>query len=335
MAGDRHAREITMTSPLMTIARMEFTATGRVWWIRLLTVAYALMTVAMAYASGVIGETERGEAFARLTVAVLPLALTLVPLAALLIGVTGAATDDATGFLLSQPVSRLQHLVGTWLGQAAALSLLSDCGFRNRRGDRVARCRARSDVGRFGVLIAACLLAALAFLSIATLIVAAVSHRSAAMGLAAFVWFVAVILYDAAMLSIAVWATGVTGARVLFVSVFGNVVDLVRVLTLLLAGTPHVLGAAGESWLRALGGPQWHRRCRHVRCSRGFSSRWPSRCGFTNRAISRGMRWADGYDARHTRLGRAALQWRHAGKSRRETACLRLFGLFVRGKAYR
>ena len=27
-------------------------------------------------------------------------------------------------------------------------------------------------------------------------------------------------------------------------------------VALLLAGTPHVLGAAGESWLRALGGPE-------------------------------------------------------------------------------
>ncbi len=244
-----------MTSPLMTIARMEFTATGRVWWIRLLTVAYALLSVAMAYASGVIGETERGEAFARLTVAVLPLALTLVPLAALLIGVTGAAADDATGFLLSQPVSRLQHLAGTWLGQAAALSFSVIAGF-GTGGVIVSLISRASDFGRFGVLVAACLLAALAFLSIATLIVAAVRHRSAALGLAAFIWFVAVILYDAAMLSIAVWATGVNGARVLFVSVFGNVVDLVRVPTLLLAGTPHVLGAAGESWLRALGGPE-------------------------------------------------------------------------------
>ncbi len=244
-----------MTSPLMTIARMGFTATGRVWWIRLLTAAYALMTVAMAYASGVIGGTERGEAFARLTVAVLPLALTLVPLAALLIGVSGAATDDATGFLMSQPVSRLQHLVGTWLGQAAALSFSVIAGFGTGGVIVSLMCRAR-DFGRFGVLVAACLLAALAFLSIATLIVAAVRHRSAALGLAAFIWFVAVILYDAAMLSIAVWATGANGARVLFLSVFGNVVDLVRVLTLVLAGTPHVLGAAGESWLRALGGPQ-------------------------------------------------------------------------------
>jgi len=244
-----------MTSPLMTIARMEFTATGRVWWIRLLTVAYALLSVAMAYASGVIGETERGEAFARLTVAVLPLALTLVPLAALLIGVTGAATDDTTGFLLSQPVSRLQHLAGRWLGQAAALSFSVIAGF-GTGGVIVSLMSRAQDFGRFGILITACLLAALAFLSIATLIVAAVRHRSAALGLAAFIWFVAVILYDAAMLSIAVWATGVNGARVLFVSVFGNVVDLVRVLTLVLAGTPHVLGAAGESWLRALGGPE-------------------------------------------------------------------------------
>ncbi|MEO5741114.1 MAG: ABC transporter permease [Vicinamibacterales bacterium] len=244
-----------MRTHLQTIAGMEFTATARLWWIRLLTIAYALMTVAMAYASGVIGETEPAEAFARLTVAVLPLALTLVPLAALLIGISGAAAEDATGFLMSQPVSRLQHLVGRWLGQAAALSISLVAGF-GAGGAVVSMVSGASDVGRFAVLVGACLLVALAFLSVATLIVASVSRRSAAMGIAAFVWFFAVILYDSIMLAIALWATGTAGARVLFVSVFGNAVDLVRVLTLLLAGTPHVLGAAGESWLRALGGPQ-------------------------------------------------------------------------------
>lgn len=244
-----------MRTHLSTIARMEFTATSRLWWIRLLTVAYALMTVAMAYASGVIGETDPAEAFARLTVAVLPLALTLVPLAALLIGISGAATEDATGFLLAQPVSRLQHLCGRWLGQAAALSASLIAGF-GTGGAIVSILSGASDIGRFAVLVGACLLAALAFLSIATLIVTSVPRRSAAMGIAAFVWFFAVILYDAVMLAIALWATGTAGARVLFVSVFGNAVDLVRVLTLLLAGTPHVLGAAGESWLRALGGAQ-------------------------------------------------------------------------------
>lgn len=244
-----------MRPHLNTIARMECTASARLWWIRLLTVAYALMTVAMAYASGVIGETEPAEAFARLTVAVLPLALMLVPLAALLIGISGAAAEDATGFLLSQPVSRLEYLFGRWLGQAAALSLSLVAGF-GTGGAIVSIVSGASDIGNFAVLIGACLLAALAFLSIATLIVTAASRRSAAMGIAAFVWFLAVIVYDAIMLAVALWATGTAGARVLFVSVFGNAVDLVRVLTLLLAGTPHVLGAAGESWLRALGGTQ-------------------------------------------------------------------------------
>lgn len=243
-----------MSTPLRTIARMEFMATERVWWIRLLTAAYALITIAMAYASGVVGETDADEAFARLTVAVLPLALTLVPLAALLIGVTAATTDDATSFLLSQPVSRLQHLVGKWLGQAAALSISLVAGF-GTGGVIVALLSGARDIARLGVLMGACVIAAIAFLSISTLIVTTVSRRSAAMGLAAFVWFFTVILYDAAMLTIAVSTTGVAGARVLFVSVFANVVDLVRVLALLLAGTPHVLGAAGESWLRSLGTP--------------------------------------------------------------------------------
>ena len=217
-------------------------------------IAYALLTIAMAYSSGVIGDAEQSEGFARLTVAVLPLAMTLVPLAALLVGVTAAASDDATGFLLSQPISRVNHAIGSWLGQAAVLGVSIIVGFG--AGGAIVSVAARTmDVMRLGVLIAACLAAALAFLSIGTLIVASVQRRSAALGIAAFVWFAAVILYDAAMLSIAVWAQGVNGARVLFASVFGNIVDLVRVLALLLAGTPHVLGAAGESWLRTLGGP--------------------------------------------------------------------------------
>jgi ABC-type transport system involved in multi-copper enzyme maturation permease subunit len=232
---------------------MEFTATARLWWIRLCTVAYALATVAMASASGVIGESEPAEGFARLTVAVLPLALMLVPLATLLVVVSSVAGSEETGFLLAQPVSRRHYLLGRWLGQAVAVSTSIVAGF-GTGGVLVWSASGAADVHRFVMLIAACLLTALAFLSIATLVGSLTSRRAAAVGVAAFIWFFAVILYDAIMLAIALWASGTAGARVLFLSVFGNVVDLVRVLTLLLAGTPHVLGAAGESWLRGLGG---------------------------------------------------------------------------------
>ena len=40
----------------------------------------------------------------------------------------------------------------------------------------------------------------------------------------------------------------------LFGSIFGNPVDLVRVVALSVSGTPNVLGAAGEAWMRFLGG---------------------------------------------------------------------------------
>jgi hypothetical protein len=56
-----------------------------------------------------------------------------------------------------------------------------------------------------------------------------------------------VLLFDALALGAAVWLTGRAGSRLLMLSVFANPADLMRVLTLSLAGTPYLLGAAGES----------------------------------------------------------------------------------------
>jgi ABC-type transport system involved in multi-copper enzyme maturation permease subunit len=232
---------------------MEFTAAARLWWIRLFTVAYALMTMSMAYASGVVGDAIDSDGFARLTVAVLPLALMLIPLASLLVATSGAADGGATAFLLSQPVTRRQFVFGCWLGQAAAVSTSVALGL-GVGGAFVAAASEARDGQHFIALIAFCVLGALAFLSIGWLVSIAAGRRHAAIGIAAFVWFVAAILYDAGMLGVALWMPGTSGARVLFISVFGNALDLIRVLALLAAGTPHVLGAAGESWLRALGG---------------------------------------------------------------------------------
>jgi ABC-type transport system involved in multi-copper enzyme maturation permease subunit len=243
-----------MNTHLLTIARMEFTAASRLWWIRLFTVAYMLVTVAMAYASGVIGGDDSGGGFARLTVAVLPLALMLVPLASLLIAVSGASDSGETAVVLTQPVTRMQAAWGCWLGQAAAVSIAIAAGL-GTGGALVLAFSGAHDIARLVTLIAVCVLAGLAFLSLGSLVASIVHRRSAAMGAAAFVWFVAVVFYDAAMLATALAVPGTAGANILFISVFGNALDLVRVLALLLAGTPHVLGAAGESWLRALGGP--------------------------------------------------------------------------------
>ena len=244
-----------MHSSLLTIARSEFTAASRLWWIRLFTVAYALLTIAMAQAASVTGDAASHETFARLTVSLLPLALMVVTLASLLVGVSSVSNEpDAAGFLLTQPVSRMEVLVGRWLGHAAALCAALVGGF-SAGGAVVWASAGGVDIYRFALLIAGCALLALAFLSISTLVAASVSNRGTALGIAVFIWFVVVILYDAAALVAAIWLTGRLGTRLLFGSVFGNAVDLVRILVLTMAGTPHILGVAGESWMRTLGGP--------------------------------------------------------------------------------
>jgi Cu-processing system permease protein len=244
-----------MRQPLVTIARMEFTAASRLWWIRLFTVAFALIALTMAQAATVAGDGDPHETFARLTVALLPLALMLVPLAGLLIGVSTISSDqEASGFLIALPVSPFQMVAGRWIGQAAALSAALIAGF-GAGGLVVWANIGATDVVSFALLIAGCVLLALTFISIGTLIAASVSNRGAALGISTFVWFLSVIFYDAAALAAAVWLTGRAGTRLLFVSVFANAVDLVRILTLTLAGTPHILGVAGESWMRTLGGP--------------------------------------------------------------------------------
>ena len=95
---------------------------------------------------------------------------------------------------------------------------------------------------------------AVIFLSIAAAIASATDKRVVALSAGTFAWCFFVLLYDGAALSLAGWLTGSVGGRVLFGSVFGNPADLIRVVTLSVAGTPNVLGAAGDAWIRFLGG---------------------------------------------------------------------------------
>ncbi len=107
---------------------------------------------------------------------------------------------------------------------------------------------------RYPIFVGFALLLALIFLSLSAFISVLCQRKTKAFGIALFVWFFFVLLYDGAMLSLAGWITGSLGGRVLFGSVFGNPADLIRVVTLSVAGTPNVLGAAGDAWVRFLGG---------------------------------------------------------------------------------
>lgn len=239
---------------LLTIARLEFVVAARLKWIRLLTAAFALLAAAAAYSAGAANELSGADGFARTTMALVPVVLLLVPLSALILGVSGQSTEpESEPFLFGQPVSRRSVLVGRWLGESIALAgaIAIGLGFG---GSIVAFASGNEGIAQFAFFVAATVVLAMIFLSVAALIAAATDKRSVALGVGIFAWFVFVLLYDGAALSLAGWITGSRGGRVLFISVLGNPVDLIRVVALSVAGTPNVLGAAGDAWVRYLGG---------------------------------------------------------------------------------
>jgi Cu-processing system permease protein len=243
-----------MKTPLATIARLELRAAGRLNWIRLLTAAFALLAAAAAYSAGAADELSGADGFARTTMALVPVVLILVPMAALILGVSGQAGDAGEQpFLFGQPVTRAAVLVGRWLGESAALGGAIAAGL-GVGGIVVALGSGLNGAAGFVMFVVASVALAVIFLSIAAALAAATDNRLVALGAGTFAWFFFVLLYDGAVLSLAAWASGPLGGRVLFVSVFGNPADLIRVVTLSFAGTPNVLGAAGDAWLRFLGG---------------------------------------------------------------------------------
>jgi Cu-processing system permease protein len=243
-----------MMAHVWTIAHLELTAAVRLRWIRLLTLAVALLAAAAAYSAGAANDVSGPEGFARTTMALVPVVLILVPLAALILGVSGQASEPGSEpFLFGQPVSRATVLVGRWLGESVALSTSIVTGL-GLGGAMVAFGSGADGLWRFIFFIFASVVLATIFLSIAAAIAAATEKRVVALGVATFAWFFFVLLYDGAALSLAGSLTGSLGGRILFGSVFGNPADLIRVVALSVSGTPNVLGAAGDAWLRFLGG---------------------------------------------------------------------------------
>jgi hypothetical protein len=78
---------------VLTIARLECVTAARLKWVRLLTAAFALLAGAAAYSVGAANELSGADGFARTTMALIPVALLLIPLAAWVLGVCGQSAE--------------------------------------------------------------------------------------------------------------------------------------------------------------------------------------------------------------------------------------------------
>lgn len=240
--------------PIVEIAHQELTISVRNRWTIIFAGVFALLVIGISY-FGIMAEGFSGmQNFTRTSASLLNLVLYIVPLVALVMG-TLAFTGDkgSTELLFSQPLLRSEVLLGKTLGVFSSITLSTLVGFAFA-GTIVVTSSGPEGLPKYLAFVGLSLALALAFLAISVLVAIACKRKMKAFGVSLFLWFFFVLFYDLLALGGTLMLKGKAANMFLFLSLFGNPVDMVRVATLVLLDNVTIFGAAGAAMLRFFGG---------------------------------------------------------------------------------
>ena len=241
-------------SSVMTIARQEARVNIRNKWTLTFAAAFGLLALAISYFGLVTTGAVGFQGFERTTASLMSLVLYLVPNLSLMLATLSLTADRGSGELLfSQPVSRTEILTGKLLGLFSTIVIATLFGF-GLAGSVIAFEVGVDGLPRFAGFVGLSLLLSLVFLALGALISVAFPARSRAFGTSLFVWFFFVLFYDLLVIGAAFMLPERTANTVIFASLFGNPVDMIRVGGMMLLGDSTVFGAAGAALIKFLGG---------------------------------------------------------------------------------
>jgi Cu-processing system permease protein len=219
------------------------------------SVVFSVLALGIAYFGTATAGVAGVQGFERTTASLLNLVLYLVPLLGLMLGTLALSRDRAGNELLfSQPVSRQDVLYGRVIGLfcGAAAAMLAGFGLA---GILVLWELGAEGFSRYvGVIVLSLALGAV-FVSLGALAGIISASRTRAFGVALCLWFFFVLFYDLLVIGLAFALRERTANLMIFLSLFGNPVDLVRISTMFAIGDPSMFGAAGAALLKFLGGP--------------------------------------------------------------------------------
>jgi len=239
---------------LRIIAAQELKVSVRNKW----TLGFALLFAALALAIsyfGLVTEAVVGfQGFTRTTASLLNLVLYLVPLISLTMGALSFTGEKgASELLYSQPVARSEILAGKLVGLFLSIGAATLFGF-GAAGLLIAVQVGIDGLGRYLAFVGVALLLAAAFLTIGALVAILAGGRAKGLGFALFLWFFFVLFYDLLVVGVTFLLPEHTANQFIFVSLFGNPVDLARVASLIAMNDPAVFGYAGAALVKFLGG---------------------------------------------------------------------------------
>lgn len=239
---------------VMTLSQKEFADARRNRWFILYTVTFAGLALALSWlALSGIG-TYGLAGFGRTGASLINLVLLVVPLMGLTLGALSLAGERERGtllYLLTQPISQAELLLGKFVGLALAVLVTLVLGF-GLSGILIAWQGGATDAGSYISLVLAAFGLALATLSLGFLISSAASKSATAVGIALFLWLLLVFFGDLGLMGTAI-VLRIDVEQLLALAMI-NPLQLFKMAAILLIRSDlDILGPAGVYAIRTYG----------------------------------------------------------------------------------
>jgi len=219
---------------IKVIAAKEFRDRIRNRWVIAVAIIFTLFALTIAY----FGSAQQGEVgihSIEVTIASLvSLVIYLIPLIALILGydvIVGERERGSLDLLLSMPITRLELLLGKFLGLSAALASATLAGF-GLVGLLLAYQTDISALYHYAGFMVSAILLGMVFLSLAVMVSVMSKDRARASGAAIAVWFLFVLVYDLTLLGALVLSGGSFGEELFPLLLLLNPADIFRILNI-------------------------------------------------------------------------------------------------------
>ncbi len=231
----------------------EFTLNRRNKWVTSFAGLFAFLTLFISYFGMVTSGYSGFQDFARTSTSLINLTGFVIPLFALLLGVFSFISErEYLELLVAQPISRMQVLIGKYLGLLLTLFITTIAGF-SIPGILISLRIGLTGVLSYTLVILFSMLLAVVFSGCAILIAQIANRQQIALGFAISVWIFFEVVYGLAMLGATLYLSPVALKSVLTLGLLGNPIDVFRVLSLLAVGGAEFFGPAGATLIKLVG----------------------------------------------------------------------------------
>jgi Cu-processing system permease protein len=217
---------------VLAIAGKEFRDRIRNRWVLAVALVFTVFALVIAYFGGAQQGTVGFRSIEFTIASLVSLVIYLVPLIALLLGfdaIVGERERGSLDLLLSMPITRVELLLGKYLGLAAALTASTLVGFGSVALLLLPQLDGSALFHYVGFMFSSVLLG-LSFLSLAVTVSVFAVDRARASGLAIALWFFFVLVFDLLLLGALVVTGGSYGGEIFPYLLLLNPADVFRVL---------------------------------------------------------------------------------------------------------